>query len=284
MYGVGFGIGAIGATTKRSGGGVAYNYLLDTYSGAVVAYSLRKLSSTYTGNCIMVRRSSDNAEQNIGFVSNVLDTTSLLSFVGSSNGFVTKWYDQSGNGNDAYQNTALQQMKIVNSGALITLSGTSIPMIKNPATNGLYSFTNSVTIPSNFTNVLVYDNLANEENVGIGGPTNNTPYSVYTYYAGTKILISDGSNYVLHNADLAIKKMIGVSYRKSNTNTGVYMNGALQNTEITLTVSNGNPLYLMNRASAGINNNLTECILFNVDYSSQINTLNNTINSFYGIY
>ena len=41
--------------------------LLDTYSGASVAYSLRKLSSTYSGSTIRVRRSSDNTEQDIGF-------------------------------------------------------------------------------------------------------------------------------------------------------------------------------------------------------------------------
>ena len=41
--------------------------LLDSYSGAAAAYSLRKLRSSYTGNAIKVRRSSDNAEMNIGF-------------------------------------------------------------------------------------------------------------------------------------------------------------------------------------------------------------------------
>lgn len=56
--------------------------LLDTYPGAAVGYSLRRLSSTYTGNAIRVRRSSDNTEQNIGFVGNELDTTTMLDFVG----------------------------------------------------------------------------------------------------------------------------------------------------------------------------------------------------------
>jgi type III restriction enzyme len=43
------------------------NLLLDQYSGAAAAYSLRKLSTSYSGSAIRVRRSSDNAEQNIGF-------------------------------------------------------------------------------------------------------------------------------------------------------------------------------------------------------------------------
>ena len=49
--------------------------LLDSYPGASVAYSLRKLSSTYAGSAIRVRRSSDNAEQDINFTAGVLEHT-----------------------------------------------------------------------------------------------------------------------------------------------------------------------------------------------------------------
>lgn len=56
--------------------------LLDSYPNAAVAYSLRKLRSAYTGSAIRVRRSVDNVEQDFGFVNNVLDTDSLLDFVG----------------------------------------------------------------------------------------------------------------------------------------------------------------------------------------------------------
>ena len=81
--------------------------LLDTYPNAAAAYSLRKLRSAYTGYAIRVRRSSDNTEQDIGFSSTFgLDTSSLTSFCGAGNGFVTTWYDQSGNGNNGTVNGA----------------------------------------------------------------------------------------------------------------------------------------------------------------------------------
>ena len=114
---------------------VASSYLLDSYSSAAAAYSLRKLRTAYTGNAIRVRRSSDNGEQNIGFDANGnLDTASLLSFVGAGNGFVTTWYDQSGNTNlDAVQNSAVNQPYIVQSGVLCTLNGKAI--IRNPNAN-----------------------------------------------------------------------------------------------------------------------------------------------------
>jgi hypothetical protein len=57
--------------------------LLDLFPNATVAYSLRKLRTAYNGNCIRVRRSSDNTEQDIGFDSSgELDTSTLSDFVG----------------------------------------------------------------------------------------------------------------------------------------------------------------------------------------------------------
>jgi hypothetical protein len=102
-------------------------FLLDELSvKPKYAHSLRLLSSTYTGDCLRVRRSSDNAEQDIGFSSTAasngqryIDTAALLAFVGAGNGFVTTWYDQSGEGNDADQSTAGDQPQIVTSGAVI---------------------------------------------------------------------------------------------------------------------------------------------------------------------
>ena len=95
-----------------AGKGDTYSYLLDDYSGAAAAYSLRKLNSSYSGDAIIVRRSSDNATQSIGFSDNILDTTTLSTFCSGTNGFVATWYDQSGNGYNATQTTASQQPKI----------------------------------------------------------------------------------------------------------------------------------------------------------------------------
>ena len=97
----------------------AFTGLLDTYSGASVAVSLRLLRTDYEGNCIRVRRSSDNAEQNIGFRNNVLDTSALTTFCGESDGFVTTWYDQSENANDMSESTSQGQPKIVSNGSYL---------------------------------------------------------------------------------------------------------------------------------------------------------------------
>lgn len=95
----------------------------DVSSSAAVAYSVRLLRAAYSGNCLRVRRSSDDTEQDIGFASGILDTASLLSFVGANDGFVAKWYDQSTNAKDAAQATNSLQPKIVTAGSLLTKNG-----------------------------------------------------------------------------------------------------------------------------------------------------------------
>ena len=101
--------------------------LLDTYSGAAAAYSLRLLDSSYVGSAIRVRRSSDNAEQDIGFnVFGELDTVSLLAFAGTGSAYVKVWYCQSGNSNDATQTDTARQPQIVSSGVVEVENGKPI--------------------------------------------------------------------------------------------------------------------------------------------------------------
>lgn len=102
------------------GGG---SLLLDTYSGGQLAFSLRKVRNAYSGNCVRVRRSSDNAEQDVGFVDRVIDTASMLTFCGAGDGFVVTWYEQSGNGLNATQASNSLQPQIVTSGAVNTFGG-----------------------------------------------------------------------------------------------------------------------------------------------------------------
>ena len=98
--------------------------ILDEYPGAAAAYSLRLLNTDYTGDAVVVRRASDNATQSIGFVDGELDTDTLNTFCTGTDGFVTTWYDQSGNSYDATQTTASEQPKIYdNVNGVITENG-----------------------------------------------------------------------------------------------------------------------------------------------------------------
>ena len=98
---------------------IVYNYLYDVVAFQA-GFSLFKLNSTYTGNCIRVRRTSDNVESEIGFSGNFLDIATLLTFASGSSCRVVKWYSQEISGLFASQATANAQPLIVNTGVMVT--------------------------------------------------------------------------------------------------------------------------------------------------------------------
>tara|TARA_R110002033_G_scaffold4409_6_gene21585 strand:+ start:4555 stop:5406 length:852 start_codon:yes stop_codon:yes gene_type:complete len=106
-----------------SGGGL----LLDEYgTNNKLAYSVRKLRTAYTGSCMRVRNES-SVELDIGFDSSGnLDESTLITHCGGGDGFVVKWYDQSGNGGDVEQGVKTNQPQIVSSGAVLKENGKPI--------------------------------------------------------------------------------------------------------------------------------------------------------------
>ena len=170
--------------------------LLDTYTGAAAAYSLRDLSSSTT-NVVRVRRSSDNTEQD--FTSTQVTDGTLETFVGAGNdGFVTVWYDQSGNNYDISAANSLYQPQIVSSGILNQDNG--IPYVYY---NGLNQYGLSVSgIPSQTVNVWsTYYGISSEPRHTILNSNSST-------YAG---LIQQGSG---TSADA---NMGSISYFKNNS-------------------------------------------------------------------
>ncbi|MBL7693133.1 MAG: VCBS repeat-containing protein, partial [Flavipsychrobacter sp.] len=124
---------------------------LSSSSTPKVAYSVRRLSTSYTGKLIQVRRSSDNSLSDIGYnAGNHLDTVALKTFIGGNTGYVVKWYDQSGNGNDGIQATNSSQPMIVSAGTIVRANGE--PAIKFNGTNFMdggstsYGITNARTL------------------------------------------------------------------------------------------------------------------------------------------
>jgi hypothetical protein len=84
---------------------------LDLFAGAAAAYSVRKLKRSYTGNCLRLRRTNDNAESDFGFTSTGwLDAAAIAAWQSDDALIrVVTWYDQSGNSKDMTMATALNQ-------------------------------------------------------------------------------------------------------------------------------------------------------------------------------
>jgi len=135
-------------------------FLLDTYTGAVAAYSVRRLLSGYTGACMRVREDSGDTETDIGFDSNGdLDTAAIATHCGSANGYVTKWYGQessggTGSGNDATQITSASQPQIYDGSAVITENGKpAIDFLLND--NRLFQTVTGLTFNTNDVGIFI---------------------------------------------------------------------------------------------------------------------------------
>ena len=163
--------------------------LLDIYPGAGAAYSVRRLSGTYNGSAIEVRRSGDNARQDIGFTAaGNLDTGSLTTFIGANNGFVETWYDQSGNGSDLTQVTFNRQPEIVISGTLETVDG--LPALKFPNDDYMDNVGITTSMPMTLFHVAKASSLTGEK---ILSDSVTTTQAIMYTDAGT-LNIARGSN------------------------------------------------------------------------------------------
>jgi hypothetical protein len=91
-------------------------------TNAKLAVGMRRLKTAYTGAALRLRRSTDNQEQDFGFVGNNLDVTAISTWLNGASGYCTKLYDQSGNGGDVTQPTAAAQPLLVLSRFRLTLS------------------------------------------------------------------------------------------------------------------------------------------------------------------
>ena len=202
------------------------SYILDTYTGAMAIYSLRKLKGDYSGSAIRVRRSSDNASTDIGFLANGdLNVGALTSFVGSNNGFVTTWYDQSGNNKNATQVTAVSQPKIVSTGSIILRGGK--PCVYFDGIDDTLSISNSISSPSTVTLfALAFANGLNTSNDMIMGARGALSFR----YSGSGtslnymcITRAESTDYI-YGYIPSNKNTLGV-FHSSPTKTRLYSNG-----------------------------------------------------------
>lgn len=147
----------------------AFQYLQnDLGTDLVSVYSLRLTDSTYAGNAIEVRRSSDNTYQDIGFIGDgELDTVSLKSFCGASNCFVRTFYDQDSTFN-LIQNSTTFQPRIVNGGVIDRSNGK--PAIYFNGSLNIMTVNAHTTLPlSDFTIISVSEPVNASTNAGLYG-------------------------------------------------------------------------------------------------------------------
>ena len=285
MNGIGYGItpfmGSHGILARSSGGGGGA-LLLDTYGGSAVAYSLRKLSSTYSGSAIRVRRSSDNAEQDIAFVSGDLDTTSLLSFVGAGSGYITTWYDQSGNANDATQATATNQPRIVSSGVIDVVN--SKPAVLGDGSNDTLRYI-GLSLTNPISNFMVIDKIGTSGYFGLFTSVNSLGGAYLLSSTGIQAYQNGASFspiYVNNNQSL-------ISFKSATTGTDwdLYGNGTqVVNGGQNIGTTIGDRVSLFDRTNnaSRCNMYMQEYIIYDSDKFTDRLAIESNINDYYSIY
>ena len=268
--------------------------LLDKYPNAAVAYSLRKLRKPYTGAAIRVRRSSDNTEQDINFVGGDLDTSSLLTFCGAGNGFVTTWYDQSGNALNIVRAVATQQPKIVSSGVVEVKNLKST--IKFDGTDDVLSYSSPISAINSGNEFSIYSvhhnnttgtiktfwtNSTSGSNQmrGFGDTRTSSPLNfLISNSAGTAY--SSTLSTVRNNTDQRLQ----VSVMDSGNVMRGFDNGATGGTATyTLTYANA-ILQIGNGANGALNGGVQEFIIFDTNQLSNRTAIETNINDYYSIY
>ena len=260
---------------------VVIGRILTRFGNSAAAWSLRKLRTAYSGNFIRVRRSSDNTEQDIGFDGDGLDTTSLLSFVGAGNGFVTTIYDQSGNGRNATQTTAASQPQIVNSGSVILTNGK--PSIKF---DGLDDFLTTSYVVANIglltvEYVMKFNTLANQVASTISEGTFKQLYLQW-------INSSNFNNFYANttNTTPATTNQIISSFYMGFNNGGFYTNGTLLAAKTQVNSSGASNVTIGRFVSGSFNTdmNFQEMIIWESDKQTDRTGIQSNINSYYNVF
>jgi hypothetical protein len=283
----------------------AQNLLLDDYPNAAAAYSLRKLDKDYTGNCIRIRRTNDNAEQDIGFTaSGDLDTATLKTFVGAGNSAtVTTWYDQSGNARNATQTTAANQPTIMSLGD-IGRRGGKVALIYNGSVFLEAASTSGLTIsPTSFYAVSSRGNTANalrtifatgilaaERGYGIFYSITEAPsftqdrlYNQVRFQTGSQISLRGDYTNTINTNNLFFSTI-------TNTSNNTWFNGGDNKTETYSYTNNTTTTNITigvrktTNYDFYLNGTTSEIVIWGANQSSNRTGIENNINSYYSIY
>ena len=260
--------------------------LLDDYPSAEAAYSLRALNSAYTGAAIKVRRSSDNSEQDINLLyDGSLNTDSLLDFVGSGSGYVTTWYDQSGNGINANQSSASKQPIIASSGVISTLNGKPAMQFISSFVMDLnltqYPFTSGGSATEKSIFAVAENNATANQNLYNIADTRDIYAITYNRSANNTYAFL-GANYGTIGGNITGQNIISSLAISPSSKT---FNNTVEGVSSNLVRANFNDISIGSRGgSYPMDGNIQEMIMYESDQSSNRGNIETNINDYYNVY
>jgi len=244
------------------------------------------------------------SETDIGFVDNELDVATLESFCSGTNGFVTNWYDQSGNGRDATQSTGANQPQIVSGGSVILDGGkptifwsgsNRLSLVSDAMTNNIGYFSlfgvsklndntstaqRWIALMSTGTSLLASRLLFGKNN------TNN-------YFTGGRRLDTDAFSGATSLSTYTLNRVVNsILLNFASSTIDAFLNSSLEASSTTFhsggnTSSTNSLTQQIGANGSGFENwlgNIQELIFYTTNQSSNRTGIEDNINDFYSIY
>jgi len=266
-------------------------FLITSLKDASMGYSLRRVSNddVYSDNkAIRVRRAFDDAEQDIGFDGMDLDTTSLLSFVGDDDAYVSIWYDQSGTANNAIQTTHANQPLIVSAG-VVNLSSNGKPALLFDGVDDYFEILDKAVTGGIYESFVFDRSTTGIQSLSLSNSSEQFPY--LTFWDFSNDLESYVSNAAsnISSSDTSTGSFNTSTFRDTGSNTvTMYRNGAylgedtelhtstlFLNTISRLQFPGGEPCH---------DGNMQEIIFYQKSKSSSRAFIENNTNNYYSLY
>jgi len=199
------------------------------------------------------------------------------------NGFVETWYDQSGNGNDATQESASQQPAIVQNGGITTSNGS--PSVRFDGSNDELDFTDLTLTDATVFNVINFD-ISKSSGIVLGG-------SAAAGSGGAMIpfMLNSSSTSVYVNASVGSQFVNGASTTfgtRLEARTALRTGSQLLYTIVDLDVAEADTIDGIGRTPSDQTTHhplahYNEVIIYNSDLSSDRGTIESEIANHYNI-
>ena len=270
----------------------AYNgaSYLNTYSsnGTTDSSVFTTISGTFTtpANTTLIKfYIRVDANNSIGATGDVW-VKNVSATITNQSAYVTKWYDQSGNGNDAVQATAGNQPRIVNAGVL-EVDANGKPCISYAITANRLDVPNSSSLNiSTQQTISVVHNPSSAGGGSLGRIIDKSNGQYQSQISGTIIQTSAG-NSNSNMITLSATNIDTIVYNHDITNLSCYKNGVLNVSKGAVAITpNSNTLYIGNSSNSdrSYDGKFTEIILFSTALTdAQRTKLEKNQGRYYGI-
>jgi hypothetical protein len=266
--------GSVSVTTAPRIGARSFSSALNFFAGTINEFIVYNSDQTDNRTAI---------EANIGEAYSIDLPSGVDPGFDQVDGFVETWYDQSGNGNNALQDTASLQPQIVNAGSLVTggldFDGTDDFL----ELESIVGATNSQSI----FGVVKLDALDGSTQMILDNRDGNGDGSAYFAGSNEFRYLFDSNSPIAQLSASTDQSLVSAFKTSSNVAIGID-GGTLDTASNTETISVATAPRIGSRsfssASAFLGGEIAELIIYNADESSNRTALETNINSHYSIF